>query len=70
MKIAVVGGGISGMLAARMLADDHDVHLFEANAYVGGHTHTVNVEVDGDTYATDTGFMVFNNRPTPISFVC
>ena len=65
MKIAVIGGGISGMLAARLLADDHDVHLFEANSYVGGHTHTVDVEVGGTRYPADSGFMVFNDRTYP-----
>jgi predicted NAD/FAD-binding protein len=65
VRIAVVGGGISGMLAARLLADEHDVHLFEANSYVGGHTHTVDLELDGDHYAADTGFMVFNDRTYP-----
>jgi predicted NAD/FAD-binding protein len=65
VKIAVIGGGISGMLAARLLADDHDVHLFEAESYVGGHTHTVDVEVGGTRYPADTGFMVFNDRTYP-----
>jgi predicted NAD/FAD-binding protein len=60
-----VGGGISGMLVARMLADDHEVHLFEAEGYVGGHTHTVDVKLDGEIYAADTGFMVFNDRTYP-----
>ena len=53
------------MFAARLLADDHDVHLFEANSYVGGHTHTVDVEVGGTRYPADTGFMVFNDRTYP-----
>ena len=65
MKIAVIGGGISGMLAARLLSDDHDVHLFEAESHVGGHTHTVDVEVRGTRYLADTGFMVFNDRTYP-----
>ena len=65
MRIAVVGGGISGMLVARLLADDHEVQLFEADSYVGGHTHTVDVEVQGNRYAADTGFMVFNDRTYP-----
>ena len=41
MRIAVIGTGISGLLAARLLADDHDLHVFEANDYAGGHTNTV-----------------------------
>ena len=53
------------MLAARLLADEHEVHLFEADSYVGGHTHTVDVEVQGNQYAADTGFMVFNDRTYP-----
>jgi len=47
MKIAVVGTGISGMLAARLLDADHEVHVFEANDYLGGHTNTVEVEAFG-----------------------
>ena len=65
MKIAVVGGGVSGMLAARLLSDEHEIHLYEAGDYLGGHTHTVGVEVQGDQYAADTGFMVFNDRTYP-----
>ena len=65
MKIAVIGSGISGLLAARLLADEHEVHVFEANNYVGGHTNTVSFEAIGQSYAADTGFMVFNNRTYP-----
>ena len=65
MKIAVVGAGVSGLVAARLLVDDHDVHVFEANDYIGGHAHTVNVGVKGETFPVDTGFMVFNERTYP-----
>jgi predicted NAD/FAD-binding protein len=65
MKIAVIGSGISGLLSARLLADDHEVHVFEANDYVGGHTNTVEFEAFGRRYAADTGFMVFNDRTYP-----
>ncbi len=65
MKIAVIGSGISGLLAARLLATKHEVHMFEANDYVGGHTNTVEFEVFGQRYAADTGFMVFNDRTYP-----
>lgn len=65
MKIAVIGTGISGMLAARLLCADHEVHVFEANHYVGGHTNTIEVEVFGRSYALDTGFMVYNHRTYP-----
>ena len=65
MKIAIVGAGVSGLLAARLLADDHDIHVFEANDYAGGHTNTVGFDAFGRHYAVDTGFMVFNDRTYP-----
>ncbi len=65
MKIAIVGAGISGLLSARLLHKDHDIHVFEADAYAGGHTNTVAFEAFGNRYATDTGFMVFNDRTYP-----
>lgn len=66
MRIAVVGGGISGMMAWYLLDKHHDVTVFEANDYLGGHTATVDVEVQGQSYAIDTGFIVFNNWTYPI----
>jgi len=65
MKIAIIGTGISGMLAAYLLSQDHEVTVFEANNYIGGHTHTINVELEGESYAVDTGFIVFNHRTYP-----
>ena len=68
MKIAVIGAGISGLTAAYRLSRQHDVELFEANDYLGGHTNTVDVELEGEHHAIDTGFVVFNDRTYP-SFV-
>jgi len=65
MKIAVVGSGISGLLAANLLSSQHEVHLLEAGNYPGGHTNTIDVPMDGGTYSVDTGFMVFNQRTYP-----
>lgn len=65
MKIAVIGSGIAGMVCARLLHDRHDVTLFEANAYPGGHTNTVRCDVDGQSINVDTGFIVFNERTYP-----
>ena len=62
MKIAVIGSGISGLTCAHYLDKLHDVTLFEANDYFGGHTATKNVVCEGKTYAIDTGFIVFNDR--------
>jgi uncharacterized protein len=65
MKIAIVGAGISGLLAARLLAAENDICVFEANNYAGGHTNTVTFEAFGKQYSADTGFMVFNDRTYP-----
>jgi predicted NAD/FAD-binding protein len=65
MRIAVIGSGISGMVVASRLHRGHDVTVFEAGAYVGGHTHTVDVDWQGRRYAIDTGFIVFNDWTYP-----
>jgi uncharacterized protein len=64
-RIAVVGSGIAGLSAAWLLSRRHAVTLFEANDYLGGHTHTVDVSLDGITAPVDTGFLVFNDRTYP-----
>jgi len=66
MRIAVVGGGISGMMSWYLLQQKYDVTLLEANNYLGGHTATIEVEVEGQVYPVDTGFIVFNNWTYPI----
>ena len=65
MKIAVIGGGISGLSAAWLLSCNHKVTLFEAERRLGGHTHTVDVMVDGVSHPVDTGFLVYNDRTYP-----
>jgi len=65
MKIAIVGAGVSGLVAAHVLQPHHDVTLFEANDYAGGHTHTVRAETDGGAWYVDTGFIVHNDRNYP-----
>ena len=64
-RIAVVGGGISGLASAWLLSRKHCVTLFEANDYVGGHTHTVDVTLGGVTHPVDTGFLVCNDLTYP-----
>lgn len=65
MKIAVIGSGIAGLSAAWLLANKHQVTVFEANHYAGGHSNAVDVELDGQQAAVDTGFLVFNEKTYP-----
>ncbi len=66
MRIAVIGSGISGLASAWMLSQDHEVTLYEAGDYLGGHTHTHDVQQDGLSYAVDSGFIVFNRQHYPL----
>ena len=65
MKIAIIGSGISGLTSAYLLNRKHDVTIFEANDYIGGHTHTHNIDIDGSSYSVDTGFIVYNEKTYP-----
>jgi len=65
MKIAIIGSGIAGLTSAYLLNRRHDITVFEASDWIGGHTHTVDVEVKGQRYAVDTGFIVFNDWTYP-----
>ncbi|MGB5161405.1 MAG: FAD-dependent oxidoreductase [Thermoanaerobaculia bacterium] len=65
MKIAVIGTGISGLVSAYLLSRDHEVTVFEANDYVGGHTVTTQVESAGTSLAVDAGFIVYNEASYP-----
>ncbi len=65
MRIAIIGTGISGLTAAWKLHRDHDLTVFEAAHYVGGHTNTIDVSLAGRQWAVDTGFIVFNDWTYP-----
>jgi len=65
VRIAIVGAGVSGLVAAHALHRHHEVTLFEANDYAGGHTHTVRVETEAGAWDVDTGFIVHNDRNYP-----
>ncbi len=64
-RVAVIGSGISGLAAAHRLAGEAQVTLYEAGPWFGGHTHTVDMTLDGVTHGVDTGFLVFNHRTYP-----
>jgi len=65
LRIAIIGTGISGLTAAHLLAQDHDLSIFEAADYIGGHTNTVDVQAADGRHAVDTGFIVFNDWTYP-----
>lgn len=65
MKIAIIGSGIAGLTTAYLLNRRHDIQVFEASDWIGGHTHTVDVTLHGRSYAVDTGFIVFNDWTYP-----
>jgi predicted NAD/FAD-binding protein len=65
MRVAIIGSGISGLYAAHQLARHCDLSIFEADSRPGGHSHTVDVAMDGQRLAMDTGFLVFNERNYP-----
>ena len=66
MKLAIIGSGISGLSAAYALQNaGHEITLYEKNDYLGGHSRTIDINVDTETTAVDTGFIVFNYRNYP-----
>lgn len=64
-RLAIVGTGVAGLVTAHHLHERHDLTVYEADDRIGGHTHTVDVEVDGPPVRVDTGFIVFNDRTYP-----
>src|SRR5947207_2496026 len=66
VRVAIIGSGIAGLGCAWLLRQQGcEVSLFEANDYLGGHTHTVDVALDGINAPVDTGFLVYNDRTYP-----
>jgi uncharacterized protein len=65
MRIAIVGAGVSGLVAAHLLHREHEVVVYEANSYAGGHTNTVRVDTPLGSHHVDTGFIVMNDRNYP-----
>src|SRR6201986_3147913 len=65
MRIAIVGAGVSGLATAHLLARRHEITVFEAGPYAGGHANTVRVDTERASHHVDTGFIVFNDRNYP-----
>ena len=65
MRLAIIGTGISGLVAARLLHRRVDLTVYEANSRIGGHTNTVSVSDGPKTIPIDTGFIVYNERTYP-----
>ncbi len=66
MRIGIIGTGVSGLVCAHMLHDDHELVVFEASEQAGGHANTVHMETDTGAHDLDTGFIVFNDRNYPM----
>jgi predicted NAD/FAD-binding protein len=66
MRIAIVGAGVSGLVCARLLHKSHDVRVFEASEWAGGHAHTVRVDTPVGAVDVETGFVVYNERTYPL----
>jgi predicted NAD/FAD-binding protein len=64
-RVAVIGSGISGLVAAREISPVAQVTVFEAADHFGGHARTLDVSLEGHTGFVDTGFLVFNHRTYP-----
>jgi uncharacterized protein len=65
VRIAIVGAGVSGLVAAHLLHREHEIVVYEANDYAGGHTNTIRVDTAHQTHHVDTGFIVMNDRNYP-----
>ena len=65
MKIAIVGSGISGLSSAYYLSKKHQVDLFEKEDHFGGHSHTIDLNLDTKKVSVDIGFIVFNYKTYP-----
>jgi uncharacterized protein len=65
LKVAIVGTGISGLSAAWLLSQRHDVTVYERADRIGGHSNTILASVGGRSIPVDTGFIVFNRRTYP-----
>jgi len=65
MKVAIIGSGISGLTVAYLLHKKHDITVFEANDYVGGHTHTHQIKQNDKLWNVDSGFIVYNEKTYP-----
>jgi uncharacterized protein len=65
VRIAIIGTGVSGLVAAHLLHREHALTVYEADGRVGGHANTIRVDADGETHRIDTGFIVFNDRNYP-----
>lgn len=66
MKLAIIGTGISGLSAAYCLNEHHDITVYERNAYLGGHSRTIDIKGCDKPFPVDTGFIVYNERNYPL----
>jgi predicted NAD/FAD-binding protein len=65
VRIAIVGAGVSGLVAAHLLHREHEIVVYEAGAHAGGHANTIRVDTPLGSHHVDTGFVVMNDRNYP-----
>ncbi len=65
MRVAIIGAGVSGLVAAHLLAPEHEIVVYEAGRHAGGHTNTIRVQTPDGSQDIDTGFIVMNDRNYP-----
>ncbi|MGY3233168.1 putative NAD/FAD-binding protein [Bradyrhizobium sp. USDA 4448] len=65
MRLAVIGTGIAGNAAAWLLSKRYAVTVYERELRPGGHSHTVQIDYDGEAIDVDVGFIVFNELNYP-----
>ena len=65
LKIAVIGSGVSGLVASMILSRKHNVTIFEKNNKMGGHVHTHKLKSSEKIFNVDSGFIVYNERTYP-----
>ncbi len=68
MRIAIIGAGVSGLTAAYLLRDEHEIALYEKLSHIGGHVYTQDVALEASVFHADTGFTLFNEERYPSFF--
>ena len=64
-KVAIVGGGASGLFAGYVLSPYCSVTLFERSATIGGNIRTIPLKTESKIHQVHTGFSTFSRKDCP-----